>query len=565
VKYQGLLCCVFACGVVNGGCLSIAGVSNYYVDNSGAAAGSQATAGGDSSALGGGSDSGGPASEAGSAGSGVATCAIPDGQACGTTLQCGCPGSQNCVIASVSTDGKTMCTVSGVKHEDARCSSNEECAKGLMCRLGICRPFCADSADCDDANAVCEASSYVDSNSEIVDLPDVKVCKTRCDLADITTCPAQERCYLYENDPTTWLTQCVGAGSATGTNDCVKDTFACAPGYACANFGDCREYCIVGGTGCPSGMKCKPHSSPALVAGVEFGVCATDCDPLTASSCPSGEKCFPIGNAAELKPKTGFSDCIGAGAAAIGDTCASSLDCAAGLSCIDLSCEPLCRLGTASDCPSDSICRSLVAGFTVDGDEWGSCTKVCDPRAPAAVCGAGAGCFVYSDNSSAFTDCVKTGKGKAQSACSTSLDCAPGLACNGQGFCGGFCRIGQAADCALGTCTSYTDHPMIGSTEYGLCQNHCSLSQPAAACGAGNGCDYVSTAGEPNYSICTKAPATNPASCTLDTDCASGDFCSSGSCREWCRSGQNGDCSKGTCQAFPSAFSVDGIDYGFCG
>jgi hypothetical protein len=351
---------------------------------------------------------------------GSATCAPPAGKVCDALTDCGCPASQNCVVVAV--DGTTKCVTTGLKADGDRCSANEECKRGMECRNAICRPYCNDPSQC-SSGEVCEPWLYKDNSGNTVASPGTNVCKVRCDLGT-QICPSGQGCWLYQNETGAWLGQCAAAGTATTTNTCIEDPWACASGYDCS-LGNCRKYCKIGGSDCPSGQSCRPHRTSASVGGVTWGLCTQDCSLFPQSGCATGEKCQPGVFADEKNATIGYSDCVKAGTVGQGDDCNSFADCVAGSTYWYGVCKSVCRTGT-SDCASGT-CVPLNPGVRTSGAELGACQISCDP-VTSARCKPTQSCILTAgDDTSGLTDCVRSGAAKVNGACSSVRDCGPGL------------------------------------------------------------------------------------------------------------------------------------------
>jgi hypothetical protein len=529
-------------------CLSIAGADKYEIsaaptDN-------------------GGSDTFTTGTGGGSTGTGGGSCSAPTGKACDLITECGCGASQNCV--SATTLGATKCVTAGLKANGSKCSADEECQRGSMCRRGLCDAFCADSSLC-GSGEVCEPMVHTDANGDVQNTPNTSVCKRRCDDPTSTTvCPAGQTCFLYQNANNAWLGQCAGAGTARTTGGCAIDPYACAPGYNCY-LENCRRYCHIGGTDCPTGQSCRPHTTPASVGGTMYGMCTYDCSPLgSPSGCATGEKCVPLVFNDEKGATTAYSDCVTSGTGKLGDVCTEPVDCGAGLTCWYGVCKSLCRTG-GSDCASSSVCVPIDPGVRVAGTEWGVCQTKCDP-ATSAPCGSNQACIMTGDiQSNQITDCIKSGKGAELTACSSSYDCAPGLTCHGTELCVRYCDLSSPACSGSSTCVAFSDHPTYQGTEYGVCYPPCSLTDPSKVCPGGYTCSYTKT-GSVTELYCSKAAASNPSSCKLNADCMPGYYCSTtGSCYKYCQVGSTGQCASGTtCKSWTTKFYVGGVEIGGC-
>ena len=76
-----------------------------------------------------------------------APCDVPGGGACELISDCGCVGGQTCrVVAAVT--GRTQCGAVGAARDFEACTRELDCAWGLDCIGGQCKPYCRSDADC---------------------------------------------------------------------------------------------------------------------------------------------------------------------------------------------------------------------------------------------------------------------------------------------------------------------------------------------------------------------------------------------------------------------------------
>lgn len=158
-----------------------------------------------------------------------------------------------------------------------------------------------------------------------------------------------------------------------------------------------------------------------------------------------------------------------------------------------------------------------------------------DPFAPN--CGAGQGCYYYSDNT--FT-CQTAGTVPAGGSCA-SAECVPGAQCLSSGTCATLCPLGGS-----GVCTGSEICEDAGVPGIGTCQTPLQTCGPLdfTGCGAGKGC-YSHNAGtqtNPNWTYtCQTAGAaaagttcggSTGVTCTPGTDCVTDN--TGTKCRPFC-------------------------------
>lgn len=178
--------------------------------------------------------------------------------------------------------------------------------------------------------------------------------------------------------------------------------------------------------------------------------------------------------------ETGAASCIAAGSATMGRPCAGTSECGAGLICLYGACRPYCSTAKAQ-------CATAGTGLCVahENDQgpvpnMNVCMIACDPRNPAAVCGANSCVWFptyYAPEK--VSDCNFPGPRALGQTCIDELDCQPGLGCvpdskrgNGK-YCERWCRIGVAGDCTGNTtCRDVfgANAPVIEGQKEGICQ-----------------------------------------------------------------------------------------------
>lgn len=194
-----------------------------------------------------------------------------------TAPQCGCLAGEGCYLGA---DGMRMCAEAGRTAPGVRCASPTACEPGHAC-VGTagttwCHRFCASDADCSGPGSVCILTLGDGMGGTV---PDVTLCTMSCDPVDNTACPTLTACTIFrESDGAMrFLTHCRGAGMA-GQGAACADDIDCQAGYGCVGPAGgatvCRHWCRVAtGAGCPAGTACQSLATPAIIGGVEYGVC----------------------------------------------------------------------------------------------------------------------------------------------------------------------------------------------------------------------------------------------------------------------------------------------------
>jgi hypothetical protein len=144
-------------------------------------------------------------------------------------------------------------------------------------------------------------------------------------------------------------------------------------GLTCSSF-LCRPFCPAADVGgeCPgSNTPCIQFYNDEDVAIDQDSVCFSTCTP-SPNNCPVGACTIEVTGPGSSAI---YAYCQEPGTDVAGDSCASSLDCAAGTFCGVTSgeCEQICR--TTSDCANLGVefaCNTSI-GFTLGGVVYGIC------------------------------------------------------------------------------------------------------------------------------------------------------------------------------------------------
>jgi hypothetical protein len=237
---------------------------------------------------GGSGGSGGSAGDSGAGGSGGSagggSCTPPVSGTCDTSPQCGCAAGQTCNVTSFGT-GATSCVPAGSAGAWQACSQIGDCAAGLQCVFGACRPFCEVPADCNDrpGQQCQQVQAVYGQDGGPADTPGMKICTAQCALEKPdAVCGAGVTCVLDGSS----ITNCYPTdGTGTGPGGCSQGHGeTCAPGYECVGVTDgqmvtsygCYHWCRLGQAklDCPtSTWTCQALTNSPIVGSTTYGIC----------------------------------------------------------------------------------------------------------------------------------------------------------------------------------------------------------------------------------------------------------------------------------------------------
>jgi len=434
-----------------------------------------------------------------------------------------CDGLGACAPGSSTSCDPYVCGPTSCK---TSCSTGADCKSGYFCSGTTC-------VTTGGAGTVCSSPSQCASGN-CVD----GVCCTA------TSCTAPLKCNAKGDGTCSKpLGTACSAGSECGSGQCV-DGVCC--NVACG--GQC-EACDVGGSvGTCVPAAGAPHGSRAACGGT--GPCKAVCNgsdrttcgayPGTstvcaAASCSTGtatptRTCDGLGNCAAVS--TSSCNPYVCGPTSCKSSCGADTDCVAGYFCSGTTCVLKQLAGTTCTLPNQ--CQ---AGNCVDG--------VC---CTTSSCSAGLRCNVKGDGT-----CSKP----LGTTCSSSTECGSGLCVDGvccNSTCTGKCEACDVGG-SLGTCLAVSGAPhgsRGGCTGTGACQATCTGSDrtacgappgtgtvcAAASCATGTStptrtCDGLGSCALASTSKCDPYVCGGTAckvSCSGDTDCATGYFCSGSVC-----------------------------------
>lgn len=212
---------------------------------------------------------GSPTSDSGPAPDAPPGCkTVPPSNLCGLDPQCGC-GNGTCDLDYQKLNGETKCVTAGSGNTATACNKTDaECAQGLTCVFGVCRPFCSsDGTDCGKAGTS-KCVQLQDSQSNPIQ--NLLVCRVDCTLDDTgQSCGGNGRgCVFVDTD----VTDCFDR-SMYGTTSCTQNAPFCGPGYVCLTNNQCAKWCNINAPNCGGGKTCQMLQTPPMVKGKTYGVC----------------------------------------------------------------------------------------------------------------------------------------------------------------------------------------------------------------------------------------------------------------------------------------------------
>lgn len=195
----------------------------------------------------------------------------PPSNACGLAPQCGCAANETCDITNKTT-GAVACTLAGGGPLASLCTTSSQCAKGLTCAYGACRPYCATT------NTACSGMAGVGMCTDLYDpslVPNGKVCTITCDLRSPSAVCGSNNCIW---DASVKATDCDKAGTKNLYDACSTYN-DCKQGMACVNhpaFGpECEKWCRIGQNDCGVFETCQDvyGANAPMAGGMKLGHC----------------------------------------------------------------------------------------------------------------------------------------------------------------------------------------------------------------------------------------------------------------------------------------------------
>ena len=433
-----------------------------------------------------------------------------DGFCCNTACNTTCQACSNAKTAGTS----GTCAAMTAGAADARCmpqppcGQTGTCAAGGICQLAPNTTSCR-TASCSNgtatAAATCNGTGACPAPVTTPCTPFVcgaTACKTTCTID--TDCIGGDFCSAGACVP-----KKANGATCAGTNQCTSGF--CVDGFCC------NAACTASCTACSNA---KTGGSNGTCAAMTVGATDTRCVP--APPCGNTGKCAAAG-ACQLAPNT---------------TSCRTASCSTGTATAAANCNG------AGTCPAPvtTPCAPFICGAT-------ACTTTCTT---SANCAAGAQCTGGLCVGCAGGTCKANGV-----ACAAGNECASGfcvdnVCCNSA--CSGACMACSNAKTggASGTCAAMTSGapdarcvpaPPCGNTGNCAAGGACQLAPTTTSCRTASCSTGTATAAANcNGAGTCPAPVTTPCtpfvcgatacktSCTVDSDCIGGDFCSAGVC-----------------------------------
>jgi hypothetical protein len=198
----------------------------------------------------------------------------PPSNVCGVAPQCGCAANETCDVTNTST-GAVSCVLAGGGPQGSVCTVSAQCAKGLTCQFGACRPYCGNPGGlCSGATVgIC----YAPANAAGAATPNLSVCSIKCDPRNPSAACASNTCLWFAGDQ---QGDCNTPGTKTVYQAC-SSLVDCAAGLQCAfdplSLGNaCLRWCRIGSSDCPGLFdSCDDvyGANAPVVGGQKYGLC----------------------------------------------------------------------------------------------------------------------------------------------------------------------------------------------------------------------------------------------------------------------------------------------------
>ncbi|HRG99547.1 MAG TPA: hypothetical protein PLR99_25040 [Polyangiaceae bacterium] len=204
---------------------------------------------------------------------GGACVTAPPSNACGVNPQCGCTATQTCDVTNLAS-GAVSCVGAGSVAAGRACTTTSNCARGLTCWNGACRPFCSRGTPTCGAGTLC----FAPQDAAGATTPNLDVCSVACDPSRASAACGTNACVWFSS---AGVADCRPPGTRPEYGTCTS-TADCRQGLVCVNdpiFGpECERWCRVGSNAdCSFGDTCADvlgASAPTVPGtGARIGVC----------------------------------------------------------------------------------------------------------------------------------------------------------------------------------------------------------------------------------------------------------------------------------------------------
>jgi hypothetical protein len=217
---------------------------------------------------------GGPAPQGLDAGG---ACKTSPSSTCGAPSQCGCGNGQTCDVQDEHT-GAASCVAAGAATLGGVCSATTDCAQGLTCLYGACRPYCAQARTYCTTKGTQLCVEVKAADHTVV--PGMNVCTIACDPRLPQAFCGTNSCVWFASyyAPVKRVSDCGPAGTGGANAPCTKPS-DCQPAFACnahpTRGQECEAWCRLGANDCPAGQTCVDvfGSDAPVIDTVHEGLC----------------------------------------------------------------------------------------------------------------------------------------------------------------------------------------------------------------------------------------------------------------------------------------------------
>jgi hypothetical protein len=461
-----------------------------------------------------------------------------------------------CAPASEGFPGAPQCTVNTCNGSSQLCPTANACATDLDCQGGY---YCNAAGNCvtqKAQGALCNTAQGADCKQS----GGCRVCGTMGGCVNGFCCDASCNgggCQRCDGATQGWSGAtngtCKTAAAGTSTSACgnylctgaptcpinCSDDTGCATSYYCGNDGLCHAQ-RANGVACAAG-DCKAAGCRECQNGncAQNYCCDQPCSGGACQACNGGDLLWPGAANGTCKmapsswpgsPSCGAYYCSGA-SATCPMSCTGDGQCQSNYYCSGGRCVAQLANGTACVATDQCLSGLCVDGVCCDKACAGQCDACNVPTSQGTCTNVGGNGFPACNGylcSGSSPNCPASCTSDAQ--CQASYYCATGGTCQPQKMKGQTCSLtgdcavpGNCRECATGNCvdTYCCDTPCAGNCDV------CNGAVPGTCSQLAAG-----SAGTPSCSpyVCSGSAASCPSSCTSDSQCASGNYCSGTAC-----------------------------------